>query len=260
MTEISMHAPGLVERDFRVGRVFNRAASVLSRNFVPFMAIAAVAALPNLSQIIGVRPLGIALGYGRLTQSTVIFLVFGLILLGLVLFSVSQAAILNAAYQDMCGRPSPIGESLRKGLQRFLPVIGLALLQALGTTLAYMLLFVPGLIVMSMWFVALPACVVERLGPWASLKRSSGLTAGHRWKIFGIIALLILVNSLGSAFIGAVFGMFRLAHLSLIFGVTFWIWAALLGAFQATVAVVAYYELRAAKEGIDIEQIVAVFD
>jgi len=260
MTEISMHAPGFVERDFRVGRVFNRAASVLSRNFVPFMAIAAVAALPNLSQTIGVRPLAIAAGYGRLAPWAVSLLVFGLVLLGLIFFSISQAAILNAAYQDMSGRPSPIGESVRKGLRRFMPVIGVALLQAFGTGLAFLLLFFPGLIVMSMWFVALPACVVERLRPVASLKRSSALTSGHRWKIFGIIVLLILVNSLGGALIGAVLGMFRLVNLPLILGVTFWIWAALIGAFQATVAVVAYYELRAAKEGIDIEQIVSVFD
>jgi hypothetical protein len=33
------------------------------------------------------------------------------------------------------------------------------------------LLVVPGFILMTMWFVAIPACVVEQTGPWKSLRR-----------------------------------------------------------------------------------------
>ena len=35
--------------------------------------------------------------------------------------------------------------------------------------LGFILLIVPGLILFTMWFVATPACVVERLGPMRSL-------------------------------------------------------------------------------------------
>jgi len=39
-----------------------------------------------------------------------------------------------------------------------------------------------------------------------------------------------------------------------------WIFGVLTDAFYGVVVVVTYYDLRAAKEGIDIEQIIAVFD
>ena len=37
-------------------------------------------------------------------------------------------------------------------------------------------------------------------------------------------------------------------------------WSAIWGAFYAIVVAVSYHDLRVAKEGMDIEQIVAVFD
>src|SRR5215475_5262435 len=51
-----------------------------------------------------------------------------------------------------------------------------------------------------MWFVAVPACVEERLGPWTSLRRSRDLTKGHRWKLCGP-ALLPVIPSLGIWFL-----------------------------------------------------------
>ncbi len=46
-------------------------------------------------------------------------------------------------------------------------------------------LLVPGFILLIMWFVAIPVCVVEQRGSWASMQRSAELTKGHRWKISG---------------------------------------------------------------------------
>jgi uncharacterized membrane protein len=108
-----------------------------------------------------------------------------------------------------------------------------------------------------MWFVGTQVCVVERLGPWTSLKRSAQLTKGHRWKIFGLMLLLIVVSLIGSTLIElalAPFGSFILTS-----GASL-IWAAIWGAYYAVAVVVAYHDLRVAKEGIDIEQIASVFD
>jgi len=38
------------------------------------------------------------------------------------------------------------------------------------------------------------------------------------------------------------------------------VWSAVLGAFSSVVVAVSYRQLRVAKEGVDIEQIAAVFD
>ena len=46
------------------------------------------------------------------------------------------------------------------------------LVMTLGILVGLMLLIVPGLILMVMWYVAVPVCVVERAGPIGSLGRS----------------------------------------------------------------------------------------
>jgi hypothetical protein len=227
---------------------------MFARDFVRFVGPMAVAALPNLVLY------GTAAGPEVLTaaevQTTAVRYVLA-IALALVLGQLAQAAILYGAFQDMRGRPVQLGESLRKGFVRLLPILGLAICYILAVGLGSILLIVPGLILMTMWFVSLPACVVEKLGPLGSLGRSRRLTQGHRWKIFGILLLLLVVSFIGGAMIGellaAVGGLAASA-----FGQ--WIWNSVWGVFYALVIIIAYHDLRVAKEGVDIEQIAAVFD
>src|SRR5262249_50734443 len=124
---------------------------------------------------------------------------WGLLTLVLIvaLSTFGQITIVHAAFQDVRRRPFRLTESLNVSWRRFLPIIGLSLIAGLLTVLAMFLLIVPGFILYTMWFVGFPVCVVERLGPWRSLRRSQELTKGHRWKILGL-ALLIIIPSLGS--------------------------------------------------------------
>ena len=75
--------------------------------------------------------------------------------------------------------------------------VGRSLLMMIG-----LLLVIPALILYVMWFVAIPVCVVEQLGPFRSLGRSRQLTKGHRWKILGLL-LVILIPAL---IVGAILG------------------------------------------------------
>ena len=127
---------------------------------------------------------------------------------------------------------------------------------ALLIVLGFALLIIPGLSLYTMWFVAVAACVVERTGAWTSMRRSRELTKGHRWKIFGVALLLILLSLVN-----------RVLRLMLVSAggetlalIGTMIWIAISYAFSSVVIAVSYYELRAAKEGIDIEQIASVFD
>jgi uncharacterized membrane protein len=145
---------------------------------------------------------------------------------------------------------------LNVGLSRFLPLIGLAFVAGFLIVLGLILLIIPGLILYTMWFVGVPACVVERLGPWTSLRRSRNLTKGCRWKLFAL-ALLLLVASLGSSVIQSVLS----ALAGPIVGLTAQlIWSGIWAAFSSIVIAITYYDLRVIKEGVDIEQITAVFD
>ena len=89
------------------------------------------------------------------------------------------------------------------------------------------------------------------------MKRSRQLTKGHRWKIFGLMLVLIMVSAVAGPAITAAFTAMGGSMLALIGDL---LWNGVWTAFYAIAVVVAYHDLRVAKEGIDIEQIAAVFD
>jgi hypothetical protein len=246
MTDASLPTR-FAEGDFRVGRVINRTFSVLSRNFLPFFCVTAITSLPSL--LLLKNPATV----DDLSQSWQPMLLG--VFLAIVLGVLSQAIVLYGAFQDMRGRPVNLLESFQVGLHRFFPIIGLAIVMTVLGMIGFMLLIIPGLILFTMWAVATPACVVEQLGPLRSMARSSQLTKGHRWKIFGLVLLLFAANFVVTILLDAVLG--AVGGVSFIGGL---IWNGIWGAYYAIAAVVTYHELRVAKEGIDIEQIATVFD
>ena len=247
MTDTSV-STRLTESDFRVGRVLNRTTSVFSRNFLTFFIVTAVASAPLL----------VLKGFTDETNPglTIALALVG-ILLAVVLYTLAQAVVLYGAFQDMRGRPVNLSESFSVGMERFFPIVGLAIIVSLLVGLASILLIVPGLILFTMWFVATPVCVVERLGPNASMRRSTQLTKGHRWKVFGLILLLVIISAVISPVVE--FGLAAVAG-STVALIGSLIWNGVWGAFYAIAVVVTYHDLRVAKEGINIDQIAAVFD
>jgi hypothetical protein len=251
MTNATMTAR-FAEGDFRVGRVISRSATILSQNFLTFFVVALVANLPTVLVTRGLAQTGSVEPSG---QAIALIALGGV--LSLVLGMIAQAVMVHAAFQAMRLRPVSLGDSLKVGLARVIPVILLALLMGFFLGLAALLVVFPALILMSMWFVSTPACVVERTGPWTSLKRSSALTKGHRWKIFGLWVLFVIVSVVISQIIELVFA--TLGGLVLVMLGSL-LWGALWTAYYSIAVVMAYHDLRVVKEGIDIEQIAAVFD
>jgi hypothetical protein len=251
MTDTSQH---FAEVDFRVGRVLSRTFSVLSRNLLPFCIVTVIAALPNL---LIYAPGANGFGPATLTPgASAVRLVLGFGL-AMMLSALSQAIVLYGAFQDMRGQPVHLMESLRIGLRRFFPVLGVAIGVAVLTGLAGILLVIPAFIVATMLLVAMPACVVEQLGPAASMSRSKQLTKGHRWKIFGLWLLAVFVSGILQSVLIGLAGLIGGPILALI---VFLAWSAIFGAFYAIMVVVIYHDLRVTKEGVDTDQIAAVFD
>ncbi len=249
MTDTSLPASRFAERDFRVGRTINDAFSVMTRNFVVFCAVTLVTSLPTVFATFYQNQLDTDSGY-------IIALFVLSLLLSALLGAVAQASIVYGAFEDMRGRPVDIVKSVQVGLRRFLPVIGLVILAALGVGLAAILLVFPGIMLFVMWYVAVPVCVVERAGPITSMGRSRQLTKGYRWKVFGMLLLVGLFQMVGA---GVIAGMSYTAGTAVGLIVNL-IWTAIVSAFSAVLAVVAYHDLRVAKEGVDTDQIAAVFE
>jgi hypothetical protein len=236
----------------RVGDVFNRAINLFSARWAPFIGLSLVAYAPNF--LYSVATAGAAGTQGLSAASLQGFL---LVVIRLACSSLASAAIIYGVVQELRGRAFTFSDSLRIGFGRVGAVIGLSLLVGILVALAMILLVVPGIIVLCIFAVAVPVCVVESLGPRASMSRSSFLTKGNRWRIFGIFVVIFIASLIFGAIVGFVaakLGGLRLVQISV------FLIEGIVGAFNSVTVGVLYYQLRVAREGADIEKIASVFD
>ena len=190
-------------------------------------------------------------------------------ILTLGLWTLSQAIVLFGAFQVMRGRSIDLAESARIGLRRVFSVLGLAISVPVLCFLAALVFLVPGVILYLIWFVATPVCVVEQLGVFRSMGRSAELTKGYRWRIFGlqlvILISVVIIASIVGAVASAILGASGVSALSATLNATLGqsvnvIGNAIWTAFSDIVIGVTYHDLRVAREGVDTEQIAAVFE
>jgi hypothetical protein len=245
--------------EFRIGQVLSRAFDVFFKHIATFTLIATVVFIPA---VFAPSVLLLVVDLSRASPDQIVALTsLSSFVLYLFLAPLATAIILYGAFQHMRGHPVRLGETISRGLARALPLIGLMVVETLGIMLGTLLLIIPGFILAVMWYVAVPICVVERTGPVKSLSRSQELTKGFRWKVFALFLLALIANGVG----GNVVGNFLAGagrELAGVWGQTavFLVWQGLTQAFSSVLIVVAYYYLRVAKEGMDIEGIAAVFD
>ena len=253
MSNTSTQTPALAGGEFRVGRILSRSLTVLLGNLPKYLVFGVVMAVPNFFSV---------LHYGQVkleSQSVSVYNETNLtyILIGMVVFALCQATMIQGAFQDIRGQRFDLATSIRRGLARFLPVLATSVSTSIIIFVGLLLLVVPGLIFLTMFLVAVPACVVEGLGPVQSLGRSHALTKGYRWGIFAVYIVPLLVLAIGSFILQAIG-----AGIAGITGaaIASFIAVAVISPYQALVAIVAYHDLRSVKEGLDIEQLAAVFD
>jgi hypothetical protein len=235
---------------FRVGVVLSKTFSVLGSKLGQFLLLTFIPLVPLLAFILMAQA---GPQKGSLA-SNVAWLGALSGALTFVLGTVAQATTLYGAFQLMGGQSFTIAQSLNVGFRRALPVFGTALLAGLGTFLATILFVVPGIIVACMLYVAIPACVIEKLGAVASLNRSAALTKGHRWQIFGLLALVAIAAGVVQFILTRVGGDMLLGKL------LEFCWQVVATSFGAVLAAVVYHDLRVAKEGMDIDNLANVFD
>jgi hypothetical protein len=239
--------------EFHIGDVFVKSWRVLTRHFVTFVLLVGIAEVPLLVTNSSLQTS--APHIGRLSLSDALMALTALFL-QLFLGVFAQSVVVFAAFQDLRGKEVTFGESFQHGLSRFLPVIVLSLLVAIVFVLGLMLCLVPGLIALAALYVALPVCVVERLGPIRSMSRSTDLTSGHWWPILGVVVGVSLVTMIVNGAIRSALP----ADPVMPSVAAAWIWGVLANSFSAVFTAILYHDLRAVKEGIGIEQIAAVFD
>jgi len=119
----------------------------------------------------------------------------GAILAGL--FSIAgtfwlQGAIAEAVSDVRDGRADlSIGDTLRKISPKIARLVGAGLLAGLGIIAGFILLIVPGLILLTWWVLISPVIVLEDKGAIEAFGRSRELVRGNGWNVFGAIAIAI---------------------------------------------------------------------
>ncbi|HEX6741351.1 MAG TPA: hypothetical protein VF079_06100 [Sphingomicrobium sp.] len=272
-------APAAGERRMEVGRVFERAFGAVKTNPLVILGIALViGALPNLLMTVLFASAAStqAVVTGQISFAGFIAAALLSMVVSMVIGVIVQGALTRATVSAIDGTQVSFGDSLATGLRVVLPLIGLAIISSIAIGFGFLLLIVPGVILMLMWSVAVPVLVTERRGVFDSLGRSSELAKGAKGRILGIFIVVFIayaivgtiLNTIGLAGAGAANGGMGVGNnlvtvsnggltvtnvLGSVIGGT------LLNAAWGTIQPALYVELRQWKEGTSVEALEQVF-
>ena len=256
-----------LSRQFEVGTVITRTFSVWRSNVLTFslLTVASDAPIVAMSLIAGVPIPGMTApnrnpfhpGQTPLSFPTSIWFAY---LATMVLVLIQVGGITQAVMSHLSGKRVSVPEMITAGLKRFFPMLGVILVSYLMLVFGLVLLIVPGVILVCALSVTIPVSVLERQGIFGPISRSFFLTKGHRLAIF-LAALIFFVvfaavytfgsfmlptyTASFSPMLGTLLGL----ALNIAFGSLAWI-----------LPCVIYHDLRVAKEGLDPQQLSAVFD
>jgi hypothetical protein len=106
-------------------------------------------------------------------------------------------------------RDFSIGELFSHAAPYLGTLILAGILAGIAIAIGFVLIIIPGLILLTIWAVISPAIVVEDKGVFESFGRSRELVRGHGWQVFGAIVLtflIIIVVGIVLSLIGAAIG------------------------------------------------------
>jgi hypothetical protein len=115
-------------------------------------------------------------------------------LISLVAIFWLQAALVKAVEDIRDGRADlSLSETFAAGQARLAPVLVAGVLAAIAIGIGFILLIIPGLVLLTFWCVIIPAVVIEMKSAGESFGRSFELVRGYFWRVLGIIVLTVLI-------------------------------------------------------------------
>jgi hypothetical protein len=115
-----------------------------------------------------------------------------------------QGALAVAVGELRAGRTiDAIGPVFDRVAPRLVPLIVAGILVAIAVGAGFILFFVPGLILLTLWMAVTPAVVLEGKGVLQAFVRSYELVRGDGLRVFAIIALTTIFSTIVAAVIRA---------------------------------------------------------
>jgi len=196
-------------RPLSIGELLDRTFSLYRRNFLLFIGIAAIPHLlvlaVKLAQVavmpvagkVGAPPAAELQAAARsfVAGNPIVFVVFAL--LGVVIYLIAilftQGGTVFAVSELYLGRATTIGQSFSRAKGELGTLFGVLFLNGLVTLVSFLLLIIPGIYMLCRLCVAVPAALLENLGPRDSLERSFALTKDNAGRAFLIYLLYFVI-------------------------------------------------------------------
>jgi len=104
------------------------------------------------------------------------------------------------------GAEPTLGGALGVAARRFPAVLGAVALYVVGVSGGIVLLIVPGIWLLVLWYFAAQAAVVDGASPIEAVRRSTELVRGSWWRVFGLIVATGLLFGFAGAILTAIVG------------------------------------------------------
>ena len=253
---------------FEIGRVISRTFRVIADNAPVFLALTALLCLPvviydQFGIIAGLFGYHVATfdgfgGLGAIYARAAIGYAISFIFANLL-----EAAITHGTVVSLNGGKASFGECFSTAISNILPLLAIVLIASVAILLGFLVLIVPGIILMLMLCVPVQVRVTEHKGIMDSLNRSAQLTKGYKGQIFGLFAiyfvLIVVIGLITRPLDGLVMIAQPVEAYTILYLAVAMLVQIVFGLLNAVGTTSVYYELRPVKEGVGPEQLAAVF-
>jgi hypothetical protein len=252
-----------------IGEVLDAALKLYFNNMGKLMTLVAVVLVPVV--IINEIVVGASLPSGAFVSGGTLYTPTGTLgtpaagVITSIVLTVLGSLIVNGAL-SLClvdafiGKPLGWRDALREAASRLGALLWLAILFSVLVILGFIALILPGIWLVTIWSVCIPALMFEHVGGFKALGRSFDLVRGRWWATFAALLVAVIMLAIVLFVVGLIF---RGIQSGLSIGST-GLWLAISGIssivgdlialpFIGSVIAVLYIDLRVRKEALDLE-------
>src|SRR5918995_7334825 len=180
MRRVEAAAP--VPKGISIGGVVDETFSIYGRNAFALLGAALVVFVV----------IGVVSGLLQNAGGVVLGLLAGIV--QLVGYALYTGFVVNMVRDTRDGRrDQTVGDLFSAAGPAIVPLIVFGSLFGIGVGIGFVLLIIPGLVLITFWCVGAPAIVVERAGPFEAFGRSWQLVRGDAWSVFAALVVILLI-------------------------------------------------------------------
>src|SRR5215469_1977183 len=158
-----------------------------------------------------------------------------------------QAALVKAIQDVRDGRVDlNLGQTYQAAVPFILPVAAASILAAIGIFIGFVLIIVPGLILLTFWCLIVPCIVIGGAGVFSSFGQSYRTVRGYAWNVFGTLVIVFLLYLAFAIVVGLILVVLPTFLRNFVSTVVV---GTLVAPFLALVVTLVYYRLTAAHAG-----------